>query len=57
MTDRKHFIKCRICGKEFDVRDLTQVCYHETLDENGRHEPIEVIDCERGIPLEEVENV
>lgn len=28
---------CRVCGKWFDICDLTQVIYHET------HKPLEVI--------------
>lgn len=42
-----HIMKCRECNKLFDMRDLTQVMYHEV------HRPVEVIDCSKGVRLDE----
>jgi len=27
--ERKHYLKCRVCGKYLDMRDLSQVFAHE----------------------------
>ena len=29
MSEREHFMKCGICGQEFDMRDLYNVFLHE----------------------------
>ena len=37
--EKEHFMKCGICGQYFDMRDLTQVIYHEQIP----HRPVPVV--------------
>ena len=34
---QEHYMTCSVCGEPFDMRDLTQVLYHEV------HKPVPVI--------------
>ena len=34
---QEHYMTCSVCGDPFDMRDLTQVLYHEV------HKPVPVI--------------
>ena len=43
--DEQHFTECGTCGDMFDMRDLTQVCFHET------HRPMAVVERADGAPI------